>query len=98
MFTRKESAEAVALKRLIADLMNDIEGTRPDEPEYTKMMLELKNLFGFLAQVEPKRERVSPDTIAIIGGNVGIAAMVLYFERANVVTSKVFSFLMKVFK
>ena len=96
MFTRKDSTEAVAVKSLINELMTDIQGTRPDDPEYKQMMEQLKNLFGLLAICEPKR--VSPDTIAIICGNIGIAAMVLGFERANVVTSKVFSFLMKVFK
>ena len=96
MFTRRDTVEAIALKRIIADLMNDIQGTRPDDPEYAKMTKELKNLFKLLALCEPKR--VSPDTMTIVAGNILIAVMVVGFERANVVTSKVFSFLMKALK
>ena len=96
MFTRRDTAEAIHLKKLIADLMNDIEGTRPDDPEYAKMTKELKKMFSLLVLCEPKR--VSPDTMAIVSSNILIAVMVVGFERANVVTSKVFSFLMKVLK
>ena len=96
MFTRRDTAEAIALKKLIADLMDDIQGTRPDDEEYGKMTDQLKNLIGLLALCEPKR--VTPDTMAIVMSNILIAAMVVGFERANVVTTNVFKFLQKALK
>jgi len=40
-------------------------------------------------------QRVSPDTMLIVGGNILGIILILQFERVNVVTSKALAFVMK---
>ena len=42
-----------------------------------------------------KRFKVSPDTAAVILGNFALALLILNYEKAGVVTSKAFGFIVK---
>ena len=41
------------------------------------------------------KNRVSRDTLAVVGGNITIAAMIIGFERAHIVTSKALGLFLK---
>ena len=42
-----------------------------------------------------KKDRIKPDTIALIAGNIGGLLLVLHYERFNVVASKALQFVIK---
>ena len=83
----KTELEAVRTD-LIAKLPAD-----PQTDEYRKVMAHVEMLSQLIDK--SSREKLSPNTIAVILGNVGIAGMVLYFERENVLNTKLFAFLGK---
>jgi hypothetical protein len=46
-------------------------------------------------KAEERRFKVSPDTIAIVAGNLAIALIVVGFERGHVMTTKVMGHVLK---
>lgn len=64
-----------------------------DEDDYTKIMVHIKTLSELIDN--EKSEKLSPNTVAMILGNIGIAVMFTIFEKQNVVTTKVIPFLMR---
>lgn len=75
------------------DALRVLDSFDPTDPEYTKTMNHVKTLSDLIAQESP--EKLSPNTMAIVFGNIGIGIMVVGFEKANVVTTKVLAFLTK---
>lgn len=71
--------------------MKDLNG---DSPEYAKMRAHLTELYSLKKQ--DASTRVSPDTLAVVAGNLAIALLIVSYEQKNVVTSKVLGFLSKV--
>lgn len=71
--------------------MKDLNG---DSPEYAKMRKHLSKLYALKKQ--DASTRISPDTLAVVGGNVLIAVLVIGYEQKNVITTKALSFLSKV--
>ena len=61
--------------------------------EYAKMADQLTKLYK-LKETKDSR-RVSPDTTAVVGGNILIALIVVAYEQKNVITTKVLSFFAK---
>ena len=84
----KSELEVVRTKAL-ADLSNH----SADSDEYKKIMKHIDVLSKQIAA--DKREKLSPNTIAVILGNIGVASLVLWYERDNVMNTKMFSFLGK---
>lgn len=82
-----ESARTSALARL-AMLV-------PGDDDYKKVADEVQRLSAQIQAEKPKPERLSPNTVAVILGNAGIAAAVLWFEQDNVVKTKLQNFLAK---
>lgn len=64
-----------------------------DSEEFNTLNNQLEKLYKL--KTTNKSFRVSPDTLAIIGGNLLGIALILGYERAHVVTSKALSFVMK---
>ena len=68
-------------------------GHSADSDEYKKI---IKHIDVLSKQIDAARpEKLSPNTIAVVLGNVGVAGLILWFERDNVLTTKVHSFLNK---
>jgi hypothetical protein len=76
--------EAVILK---------LEGLSPDSKEYQIIADNLERLYK--ARSYEKSNFVSPDTLAIIGGNLLGIALILWFEKTDVITSKALGFVLK---
>lgn len=62
--------------------------------EYAKIVEQLNRLMKIRQENRPAR--VSPDTWAMIGANILGIAMITWFERGNVVTSKALGFIGRV--
>lgn len=73
------------LEVTITNLHSDMLGCNPNTQEYDALLEQLERLY---ALQEKKKQNVSPDTKAIVIGNlVGILIIVMY-ERGNVMASK----------
>lgn len=77
----------------IAELLADMKGVQPESPEYDKMLSHLERLEKLKA--EDRRRKISPDTMAIVVGNlVGILVIVAY-ERGHVMTTRARDYILK---
>lgn len=92
MFTRKRSDEP-ELQKTINELLADMRNADGASDDFKAMTKRLKELYA-LKESDSKR-RVSPDTLAIVAGNLGCVAMIVLYESKNVMTSKALSFVTK---
>lgn len=86
---RKKSELEVVRTKAIADQQN----YKADSDEYKKIAKHIESLSKQIAA--ERREKLSPNTIAVVLGNTVIASLVLWYERDNVMNTKLFSFLGK---
>jgi hypothetical protein len=93
MFTQKDSTETTTLKEAIAKLSSEMQTFSGEDSEYAAMVIQLEKLYKLLDL--SKSKTVSPDTLAIIAGNFVVALLVVGYEHGNVVTSKVWNFVLK---
>lgn len=94
MFTLKTSAEPTKLDEEIIRLLTIMEEETPDSDEYSKTADQLIKLMKLREEISSKR-RVSPDTLAVVLGNIAGIGLILSYERAHVITSKALGFVMK---
>lgn len=77
----------------IDKVLNEMKQYSQDDKEYLTAIENLERLTKMKA--EERRHRVSPDTMAIVAGNLfGILIMVAY-EHSHVMTSKALGFVIK---
>jgi len=93
MFTSKDSDEKSGLDEAIDSVLSEMASVNADTEEYARMVDQLVKLYP-LRESETKR-RVSPDTMAMIAGNLLGIMLIVGHERAHVVTSKALSFVSK---
>ena len=94
MFNRKPKAdEDLALDEAIRYLLERLDTVEPHSSEYTTMVKNLEVLYK--AKGTYPSRRPSADTIWTIGGSLVSVAMMLTFEKSNVITTKALSFLPK---
>lgn len=74
------------LELTIQELHSDMKGHDPDTPEYELMMGELERLYAL--KEKEQKHRVSPDTLAIVIGNLVGILIIVKFERGAVMVSK----------
>lgn len=92
MFTKKSKLNP-ELEEAIDAALCDLKNIRIDSPDYPSAVDQVAKLYKLKEQDTPKR--VSADTLAMIGGNLAGIALILGYERANVVTSKALGFVLK---
>lgn len=91
MFEVRKPEEDSGLQTAIDTVYSEMAGVSCDSDEYCKMVDQQVKLYSL--KETPKR--VSPDTLAIVIGNViGILAIIGY-ERAHIATSKALQFVLK---
>jgi hypothetical protein len=90
---KKPDPEPSALELVITNLLDEMQLTSCDSEEYSKMVAHLTKLYSLKEQDTPKR--VSPETWAMIGGNLAGIMLILQHERFHVITSKALSFVSK---
>ena len=90
-FTKKDKRSD--LEKEIHSVHCYMQGFLPDEEEYQKCVEVLERLYK--AKSLEKDRKVSPDTIATVIGGLTGTVLVLWFEKANVITSKAFNAVFK---
>lgn len=93
MFNLEPHENDSALNEAIDAIFSDLSHHRSDEEEYARSVDQLTKLYK-LKEVNPPRQ-VSPDTLAIVAGNLIGIILIVGHERMNVVTSKALNFLLK---
>jgi hypothetical protein len=85
-----------AFDQAIAQLLHSMNEYGPEEPEYQTKLEQLDKLTKIQGrQNTPIWKRISPDTAAIVVGNLlGILVIVAY-EQKSVMTSKAFGYTLK---
>lgn len=82
------------LDQAIADVHARMRVVGTDDEEYKKLIVYLDRLMDMKAKKKPKFA-VSPDTLAVVLGNLLVAVIITQHERAHVITSKALSFMSK---
>lgn len=85
--------EKTKIDDAIDELLDEMKVFTGDSSEYAKMTDQLTKLHALKQNEKP--DRVKPDTLAIIAGNIATALLIIGFEQKHVVTTKVTSFLAK---
>jgi hypothetical protein len=93
MYTEKPTHNKSALEQAIDDLLLAMQAIEGDSDEYSKMADQLVKLYKLKEIDAPKR--ISPDTLAIVLGNLAGIMFIVGYERANIVTSKALGFVLK---
>lgn len=81
------------LEKEIDNLLELMRLESPGSNEYRAILDDLERLYK--AKSLEKDRDVSPDTIAIVAGNLAGILLILKYEELNVITSKALSFVLK---
>lgn len=93
MFNQKPIAGDQALQKeidaLLASMLDDDKGSK----EYLTKVDQLVKLYSL--KEDTSKKRVSPDTLAIVLGNIAGIFVIVAAEKQSVITSKALSFILK---
>lgn len=81
------------LEKEIDRILKEAEYLNPNSEEYTKIAENVERLYK--AKSYERVRNVSPDTIAVIAGNLLGIALILGYEQSHVITSKALGFVLK---
>lgn len=87
MFAKKQ--HEVALDKVIDEAIRNLD---PNEKNYLETIEAIERLHKLKEQ---SCWRVSPDTAAIVAGNIFGIVLILRYEQLHIVTSKALSFVLK---
>jgi len=93
MFTARKETVPTGLEKTIDTLLDRMAVVECDSTEYAQMADQLVKLYKLKEIDAPKR--ISPDTKALIAGNLAGIVLIIGYERANVITSKALGFVLK---
>lgn len=89
----KPSRDNSLIDDAIAGAISQLDTVPAYSDEYNKMILQIEKLYAL--RYTNNTQRVSPDTLAIVLGNLAGIVIIVGYERANAVTSKAIGFVMK---
>lgn len=84
MFEVKKPVEDTGLKTAIDNVYSEMAGSESHDEEYSKSVNQLIKLYS----LKEAPRRISPDTLAIVLGNLLGILMIVGHERTHIVTSK----------
>lgn len=87
---KKTPAEKSGLEKAIDEVHAQMALTINDPAEYAKHADNLTKLYKL--REHDSKKRVSPDTLAMVAGNLAGIMLIVGHERAHVVTSKALTF------
>lgn len=93
MFTNRED-EDPQLTTAIDNLYEQLSHFSGEDKEYADIVDQLAKLYTL--KEDTSKRRISPDTLAMVVGNLLGIALIVGHERANVVTSKAVGFVLRV--
>lgn len=91
----KRKSEKTELEEARTAALAELRTAKPGSDDYHKIANEVQRLSEQIQAERPKPEKLSPNTVAIVLGNAGIAAAVLWFEQDNVVKTRLQNFISK---
>lgn len=86
--------KASVLDEPIAKVLTEMNMVGPDAEEYRALLAHLERLIR-LKEEEKSNNRVSLDTMAIIGGNLLGILIIVAYEQSHVMVSRGLSFVLK---
>lgn len=89
----RKPAHERALENVIAEIADEMRQTPTTSDEFDTMMDRMEKLHKL--KKDNRKERVSPDTLAVVVGNLAGIVVIVGYERAHVATSKALSFVLK---
>ena len=89
----KKQKKLSGLDDAINDVLSELKGFTSDSEEYAAMVDQLVKLHAMKECEKP--QNVSMDTLMIVAGNLLGIAMILSYERTNVITTKAVHFLLR---
>jgi len=84
--------EKTPLDKAIDQVLREMENETADSAEFAKMNKQLIKLYKLQGQT---KKHVSPDTMAVVAGNLAGILLIVSHERAHVLTSKAIQFVLK---
>lgn len=81
------------LDTLIKSILDEMATLSPESDEYDKRLKQLERLYKLKTENRP--ERVSRDTLYLVGGNLLGVLLIVAYEQKNVVTSKALGWINK---
>lgn len=93
MFKLTKRDKRTNLEKEIDRILCQANYISPDTEEYAKIMENVEKLYK--AKSYEKSRSVSPDTIAVVLGNLLGIGLILGYEQRNVITSKALGFVLK---
>jgi hypothetical protein len=93
MFGRFERTKPSIFDEPIAKVLTEMNQYGPDSPEYSEMISHLDRLHKMKA--DERRNRVSPDTVAMICGNLLGILIIVAYEQKHVLVSKGLGFVIR---
>lgn len=94
MFIKKTSEEKTLLDQAIDELFAELKGHDANTDEFDKITTQIEKLYKVKSSLKDEN-RMSKDALIAVIGNLAGIVMILGYERANVVTSKALSFVLK---
>lgn len=90
---KKPAPEKTELDKVLDELLIDLQNEEHDSDRYATIMERVIKLYQ-LKEVDTKSapERISPDTLMKVSGNLLGIMLIVGHERAHVVTSKALTF------
>jgi hypothetical protein len=92
MFTKRDT-EDIQLQAAIDAAYESLSHFSAEDPEYAKITAQLTALYAL--KEDKTKKRVSPDTLAMVFGNLLGIVLIVGHERANVITSRAITFVSK---
>lgn len=90
-FTKRD--KQTNLEKEIDSVINKMSEYKPNTDEYTAITDNLEKLYK--AKSYERDRNISPDTIAIIAGNLLGILLILGYEKANIITTKALGFVLR---
>lgn len=91
LFTKKD--KRTALDKEIDAILEAMKKENPDTEAYTSATKNLEVLYK--AKLSEKKDKVSKNTILLVGGNIAVVLLGLYFERFNVITTRALNYVLR---
>ena len=86
----KKTKHDLELEEVIATTTNELHTVTAESPEFDRILNQLERLHRL--RDDSRKGRVSPDTLAMVLGNLAGIGMIVGYERTHVVTSKALGF------
>ena len=83
------------LEKEIDKLMSELDRIAPTCETYQKTLSTIERLEHIRGDRQQKKRTISPDTIAVVAGNLLGIILILNYEKINVVTSKALGFVIR---